>query len=167
MYFDLHPSPVGPLLLTASETGLQSVSMLPESGAHRVEAGWQRSPEALSRCRTQLDEYFSGARQRFELDLDPQGTAFQLDVWQALRAIPYGHTASYGEIARRVGRPKASRAVGAANNQNPISIIVPCHRVIGANGTLVGFGGGLPRKRILLTLESGQQSYQLPLLQVG
>lgn len=103
--------------------------------------------------RRQLEEYFDGRRRIFELPLDLRGTRFQRDVWNAVAAIPYGHTASYGQIARLIGRPDASRAVGAANGQNPVPIVVPCHRVIGANGSLTGYGGGLPLKRRLLALE--------------
>jgi len=101
----------------------------------------------------QLQQYFDGSRKRFQIKLNLQGTSFQRQVWQALQRIPYGRTVSYGEIAMQVGFPKASRAVGAANGQNPVSIIVPCHRVIGKNGQLVGYGGGLPIKEALLDLE--------------
>ena len=102
----------------------------------------------------QLEEYFAGRRTRFDLPLDLQGTPFQRRVWSALLAIPYGETLTYGELARRIGRPAAARAVGHANGSNPISVIVPCHRLIGANGTLVDYGGGIERKRFLLSLES-------------
>ncbi|MDO4681212.1 MAG: methylated-DNA--[protein]-cysteine S-methyltransferase [Lautropia sp.] len=108
--------------------------------------------------RQQLDEYFAGRRQQFELPLAPQGTPFQQQVWQALRDIPYGQTWHYGQLARHIGNPRSVRAVGAANGRNPIAIIIPCHRVIGANGALVGFGGGLRTKARLLALESAQQS---------
>jgi methylated-DNA-[protein]-cysteine S-methyltransferase len=101
-----------------------------------------------------LEEYFAGTRRKFSVTLDPAGTPFQHRVWAALCEIPYGTTISYGELARRIGQPQASRAVGMANGRNPISIIVPCHRVIGANGTLTGYGGGLERKRFLLALEA-------------
>ncbi len=104
----------------------------------------------------QLSEYFSGQRTKFEVPLAPVGTPFQLAVWEALRSIPYGTTTSYGQLARSVNSPGASRAVGAANGRNPISIIVPCHRVIGSSGDLTGYGGGLPRKRQLLDLEQGR-----------
>jgi methylated-DNA-[protein]-cysteine S-methyltransferase len=104
----------------------------------------------------QLDEYFAGKRQEFDLPLAPAGTDFQCQVWQGLQEIPFGETWSYGELARHVGRPKASRAVGAANGLNPIPVIIPCHRVIGSNGKLTGFGGGLETKSFLLKLESSQ-----------
>ena len=109
----------------------------------------------LREAQRQLEEYFAGERTEFSLPLESHGTDFQQRVWRALRAIPFGTTISYGELARRIGNPRAVRAVGLANGRNPISIIVPCHRVIGANGTLTGYGGGLERKRFLLALESG------------
>ena len=107
----------------------------------------------IKRCQEELREYFSGERQAFDLPLAPQGTAFQQSVWQALLTIPYGEVRSYGDIARQIGNPKASRAIGGANNRNPIAIVIPCHRVIGANGRLVGYGGGLDKKEMLLSLE--------------
>jgi methylated-DNA-[protein]-cysteine S-methyltransferase len=122
--------------------------------APREEEG-SEGTRALAALRDQLQEYFAGERREFELELAPSGSPFQLHVWRALRAIPYGQTASYGEIAAAVGQPGAARAVGGANNRNPIAIVVPCHRVIGAGGTLVGYGGGLDRKRRLLALEAG------------
>ena len=109
--------------------------------------------EVLDAAECQLKEYFDGVRREFDLPLRPTGTPFQMEDWSALREIPYGETVSYGDIARRIGRPKASRAVGMANHNNPISIIVPCHRVIGSNGKLTGYGGGLENKRKLLELE--------------
>jgi methylated-DNA-[protein]-cysteine S-methyltransferase len=125
---------------------------------HRLPArdsDWVRDEQALAPLRRELEEYFAGTRREFELELAPAGTPFQLEVWRALRAIPYGETASYGEIAATVGQPGAARAVGGANNRNPIAIVVPCHRVIGASGSLTGYGGGLPRKQQLLALEAG------------
>jgi methylated-DNA-[protein]-cysteine S-methyltransferase len=105
--------------------------------------------------RTQLREYFEGRRRSFDVPLEPTGSSFELAVWTALREIPYGETVSYGELAARIGRPEAARAVGVANARNPIAVIVPCHRVIGADGSLTGYGGGLERKRLLLDLEAG------------
>jgi methylated-DNA-[protein]-cysteine S-methyltransferase len=148
-------SPVGELLASADAVG--RITGLHFDG-HRTparDAGWVRDEEALAPLRRQLEEYFAGERREFELDLAPSGTPFQLSVWRALCAIPYGETASYGEIAATVGQPGAARAVGGANNRNPIAIVIPCHRVIGANGTLTGYGGGLPRKQRLLALETG------------
>ena len=118
-----------------------------------MEGGARDPSAALGEARRQLTEYFAGARRAFDLPLAASGTPFQRRVWEALRRIPYGETISYGELARRIGKPTASRAVGAANGRNPIAIVVPCHRVIGADGTLIGYGGGLPVKEALLALE--------------
>jgi len=161
------PSPVGELILTASETALTGV-FFPTSRhvppRHEVErgsggevpaedTGHGSANEVLARTREQLSEYFAGTRTSFDLPLDPRGTPFELSVWKELRAIPYGATRSYSDIARRLGDPRSTRAVGAANGKNPIPIIVPCHRVIGAHGELTGFGGGIDRKRWLLEHE--------------
>jgi methylated-DNA-[protein]-cysteine S-methyltransferase len=163
-------SPVGELLASADSegriTGLHFLTgeegpgspaydRLRHGRAAARDSGWVRDERPLAPLRLQLEEYFAGERQEFELDLAPSGTPFQLSVWRALRAIPYGETASYGEIAAAVGQPGAARAVGGANNRNPIAIVVPCHRVIGASGSLTGYGGGLPRKERLLALEAG------------
>ena len=142
-------SPVGPLLLTSDSTALTRLLF-----GGRPDPTWSTEPcPVLDRAVTQLAEYFRGERTDFDLPLAPAGTPFQLAVWQALRDIPYGETINYGELATRVGNVRASRAVGLANGRNPISIVVPCHRVIGANGSLTGYGGGLDRKRLLLDLE--------------
>jgi methylated-DNA-[protein]-cysteine S-methyltransferase len=140
-------SPVGPLTLVERDGALARLSF----GAH---ADSPATP-LLHRAVAQLNEYFAGARRSFDLPLAPSGTEFQLACWRALAEIPYGETRSYGEQARRIGRPDRARAVGAANGANPIAIILPCHRVIGADGSLVGFGGGLETKRRLLDLEAG------------
>jgi methylated-DNA-[protein]-cysteine S-methyltransferase len=124
-----------------------------KNGAWRT-GGWKRDDAALSEARAQLQAYFAGELRGFELPLAAEGTPFQQRVWRALCDIPYGETISYGELARRIGQPAAARAVGLANGQNPIAIVVPCHRVIGANGSLTGYGGGLERKRWLLAHES-------------
>ena len=147
-------SPVGRLLLAGTARALTHLSF--QDGRHPTEPDprWIYSEQPFQRPIRQLKEYFSGKRKTFTITLAPQGTPFQERVWQALRAIPYGQTLSYGQIAKAVGKPKASRAVGAANGQNPISIIVPCHRVIGSNGKLVGYGGGLSIKETLLAHES-------------
>lgn len=155
LYYTCLPSPVGRLLLAGSEDALQVLSFLSGSRARRPEDGWRDDMAPFRETRRQLEEYFAGARRQFTLPLAPQGTPFQLRVWDALRRIPYGATISYGELARRAGNPKASRAVGLANGANPIAIIIPCHRVIGASGKLIGFGGGLDIKQRLLDLESG------------
>ena len=150
-FFDTIDSPIGDLLLTSDGSALTRLHMEP----FEVAPEWIRDPAPLAEAAAQLKAYFDGDLEDFDLPLAPSGTEFQLRVWSALREIPYGETASYGELAAAVGRPGASRAVGAANGRNPIAVIVPCHRVIGANGTLTGYGGGLERKRILLELEAG------------
>ena len=149
-YFD---SPIGPLLLAGAGTKLQVLGFPTGRMALREQAGWQRDTSAFADVRKQLAEYFAGTRRDFELELAPQGTPFQLAVWRQLRTIPFGQTCSYGDIARALAKPLAVRAVGAANGRNPLPIIVPCHRVIGADGSLTGFGGGLPTKEFLLGLE--------------
>jgi methylated-DNA-[protein]-cysteine S-methyltransferase len=149
LYWTVVNSPIDPLLLVGDEAGLRSLWMSP----HRPPADGVRDDDALAPVTTQLGEYFAGERTRFELALAPHGTPFQQKVWLALREIPYGRTTTYGAIATDLGQPTASRAVGLANGRNPLAVIVPCHRVIGANGALTGFGGGLPRKRWLLDHE--------------
>lgn len=148
-------SPVGVLTLVASDAGLVAV-LWPGDDPKRVRLEVDREDaghEVLVKAISQLQEYFAGARSTFDLALDVRGTAFQKQVWEQLLAIPYGTTRSYGEIAIRLGKPSASRAVGAANGRNPLSIVVPCHRVIGTSGSLTGFAGGLDAKRVLLQLE--------------
>ena len=144
------PSPLGVLRLYAHGDELCGVH-LPDLEAP---AAVEQSSAVLRETAKQLAEYFAGTRRSFDVPLGPRGTGFQTIVWRALTAIPYGETRSYGELARTIGRPAASRAVGAANGQNPIAIIVPCHRVIGANGDLTGYAGGLPTKRWLLAHEA-------------
>ena len=142
-------SPIGPLLATADEAGAVSGLWFdrPPSGA------WRRDDHAFADLRAQLDGYFAGELREFSLALAPAGTAWQQLVWAALMDVPYGETMSYGELAARVGRPSACRAVGAANGRNPISVIVPCHRLVGSNGSLTGYAGGLERKAWLLQHE--------------
>jgi methylated-DNA-[protein]-cysteine S-methyltransferase len=146
-------SPIGPLLLVGNDAGLRQVGF--QAGPHplAIDPGWQVDNDFLREAARQIGAYFAGERRAFDLPLAPEGTAFQLAVWMKLREIPYGGTISYGDLARRVGNPKASRAVGAANGRNPLPIVVPCHRVIGSGGQLTGFGGGLPIKAQLLALE--------------
>lgn len=151
--FSVIDSPVGELLLTSDGSSLIGVYMQDQKDAVKQTENWQRDDAALSEPRAQLLAYFAGELRAFELPLAFDGTPFQQRVWRALCDIPYGETISYGELARRIGRPTAFRAVGLANGQNPISIVVPCHRVIGTNGSLTGYGGGLPRKRWLLAHE--------------
>lgn len=145
-------SPVGTLTMVLSEAGLCRLTW----GQNIVEPDWRREDRAFAGIADQLAAYFAGKLREFEVELDLHGTDFQQKAWAALRQIPYGETRSYGEQARLIGSPKGFRAVGMANNRNPVAIIVPCHRVIGANGQLIGFGGGLDSKRFLLNLEKPQ-----------
>ena len=147
--FCLHPTPVGVLLLAGDQAGLCRVELRGEPGPGMVLGDCP----ALAAARAQLDEYFAGARTAFELPLAEAGTDFQKQVWAALRAIPFGQVRSYGQVAAAVGRPRAARAVGMACHANPLLIVTPCHRVVGADGGLTGFGAGLPAKRFLLALE--------------
>jgi methylated-DNA-[protein]-cysteine S-methyltransferase len=148
-------SPVGRLLVAGDETVVRRIEFPQDGEPGRPEAGWRESASgAIQEAVRQLREYFAGRRTAFDLPLAPEGTPFQRNVWRHLQDIPYGETISYGELAKRVGNPKASRAVGAANGCNPLPIVIPCHRVIGANGKLTGFGGGLPTKEALLSLEA-------------
>lgn len=150
-------TPVGRLLLTGDEKGLRGISF--QNGFHPVKLAedWQLTEEPFREAIAQLEAYFAGRLHRFDLALAPEGTPFQREVWSALTTIPYGETVSYGELARQLGRRTASRAVGAANGRNPLPIVIPCHRVIGADGSLTGFGGGLAIKRRLLELEAGDR----------
>lgn len=150
-------SPIGQLLLAGRDSTLEVLWFLHGRRPATLDPTWRLVPGAFDGVARQLTEYFAGTRTAFDIDLAPQGTEFQRRVWQALREIPYGQTISYGELARRLGDVKAVRAVGLANGANPIAVVIPCHRVIGANGSLVGFGGGLPTKRALLDLEQGHQ----------
>jgi methylated-DNA-[protein]-cysteine S-methyltransferase len=149
------PSPIGELVIIASDDGLTGVWFPGKGSVAAAARDDERGPASalLARASEQLADYFAGTRTTFDVPLDAGGTAFERRVWEALRTIPYGTTLSYGELARRLGDMRATRAVGAANGKNPIPIIVPCHRVIGANGALTGFGGGLDRKRWLLEHE--------------
>lgn len=147
-------SPVGDLLLLSDGHALRGLYMQEGRRPVTLDPRWEASTEPFAAVRTQLGEYFAARRTTFDVPLAMDGTRFQHRVWRALRNVGYGETVSYGELARRIDRPSAARAVGLANGRNPISIIVPCHRVIGANGTLTGYGGGTERKRILLDLEA-------------
>ena len=149
-----YDSPVGALMLAATDAGIHAVEFPENRHPVKRDGEWHEGTHPLlDAAMRQLDGYFAGTRRTFELPLAPRGTPFQLQVWEALRAIPFGATWSYARLAQAIGNPSAMRAVGAANGRNPIPIIVPCHRVIGANGTLTGFGGGLPTKAFLLRLE--------------
>lgn len=152
--YDTYRSPQGPMLITATPKGLAGVYFkgqkhFPDSRPWRRDS---RHP-VLRRARRELGEYFAGKRTRFDVPLDPQGTAFQRKVWKAIGKVTFGRTLTYGELARRAGHPGSARAAGAATGRNPIGIIVPCHRILGANGALTGYAGGLSRKRKLLALE--------------
>ena len=145
-------SPIGLLTLAGTGDRLQHLRMVDQTYEPSRD-GWVADDAAFADAVTQLDEYFRGDRRDFDLELDLVGSAFQRRVWEALQTIPYGETRSYGQIAAQIDAPGASRAVGLANGHNPVSIIVPCHRVIGANGSLTGYGGGLERKKLLLGME--------------
>src|SRR5687767_12590795 len=146
MFYDVIDSPVGPLRLVADDTGLRRICFRTERHPRADDHDGVQAPEKLREVRRQLGEYFAGERRQFELQLNPVGTEFQRRAWRALCDIPYGETRSYLEQARALGQPNAMRAVGAANGRNPVPIVIPCHRVIGSNGALVGFGGGLEVK---------------------
>lgn len=150
-YYEIVQSPFGPLTPVVNESG--GLTMLHFGEKHPV--GAERNADRLEQVSKQLHEYFEGSRKLFDLDLAADGTAFQRQVWALLTKIPFGETRSYGEIAREMGMPGASRAVGRANATNPIAIVVPCHRVIGSNGTLTGYAGGLSMKEKLLAFEQG------------
>ena len=160
--FTYMDSPIGRLLLTSDGSALTGLYMEPHRKAQSMD-GWveDATVEPLSAAVQQLTEYFAGARREFDLPLRLQGTPFQQRVWRELTEIPYGETWSYGKLAKRISKPSASRAVGLANGRNPISIMVPCHRVIGADGSLTGYGGGLERKRWLLAHEGGPAELDL------
>jgi methylated-DNA-[protein]-cysteine S-methyltransferase len=151
-------SPVGKLLLAADAQGLRQVSFESSKRAAPVQRQWRENNSPFAEVIRQLQAYFGGELREFKLRLAPEGTEFQLRVWNSLRTIPYGETISYAQLAQKIGNPQAVRAVGLANGCNPIPIIVPCHRVIGSDGSLTGFGGGLANKKILLALESRQPS---------
>lgn len=155
LHYRTMDSPVGLITLAGRNGKLMHLRMVDQTYEPSRE-GWEADDTAFADAVAQLSEYFAGERTEFDLELDMVGTQFQRRVWEALQTIPYGETCSYGEIARQIGSPAASRAVGLANGHNPIGIIVPCHRVIGANGSLTGYGGGLDRKRALLELEKSR-----------
>ena len=155
LFYTTLESPIGELLLVGDGTALHRLHM--QNGRRRlpIDPRWEACAEPFAEVALELHEYFAGFRREFETPPAMNGNPFELRVWHALREIPYGETVSYGELASRVCTPRAARAVGLANARNPIGVIVPCHRVIGADGRLTGFGGGLERKRLLLELEAG------------
>jgi methylated-DNA-[protein]-cysteine S-methyltransferase len=152
-------SPIGELLLVADAQGLRLLSFLNSKRAAPVRAEWREDKAPFAEVIRQLHSYFEGELREFDLPLAPEGTEFQLRVWNCLRTILYGETITYAQLARKIGNPKAVRAVGLANGSNPMPILIPCHRVIGSDGSLTGFGGGLPTKKKLLVLESRQLSF--------
>ncbi|HEY2166449.1 MAG TPA: methylated-DNA--[protein]-cysteine S-methyltransferase [Jatrophihabitantaceae bacterium] len=163
MKYTYTDSPIGALLAVGDEDGLAALYLPNAKKPATVHPDWVRDDTAFAEVRTQLSEYFAGTRTEFDVPLNAAGSAFQKRVWAALMAIPYGETTSYGKIAAGIGAPDAARAVGLANGQNPIPLIVPCHRVIGADGSLTGYGGGLDAKRWLLAHEAQHCGATLPL----
>jgi len=156
-YYDLYESPQGRMLLVAGDEGLSGVYFDGQKYLPQIEPEWRRDARhaPLRQAKRELAEYFGGGRERFETALAPEGTPFQRSVWKAISTVAFGETITYRELARRAGRPDSVRAAGAATGRNPISIIVPCHRIVGSSGGLTGYAGGLDRKRALLALESG------------
>ncbi len=160
MYYCYLNTSIGDLLLAGDEKVLRLIGFPEGSMRREPDPDWIYSEKPFAKATQQLTEYFAGKRQSFDLDLAPDGTAFQLQVLDELQKIPYGSTLSYAEVAERIGNPKAVRAVGAANGRNPIPIVIPCHRVIGSNGKMTGFGGGIPTKKALLRLELENSQFQ-------
>jgi methylated-DNA-[protein]-cysteine S-methyltransferase len=159
MKYTLYDSPIGSLLLAGDSAGLKLVNFQAGTHPQPIHSSWTRDPAHFSEPIAQLNAYFAGSLRDFDLALSPSGTTFQLTVWSELRTIPFGTTISYGDLAERIGRPKAVRAVGTANGANPIPLIIPCHRVIGSNGKLTGYGGGLEIKEKLLAHEGARLSF--------
>jgi methylated-DNA-[protein]-cysteine S-methyltransferase len=154
-YYDYYQSPRGRMLLIADDKALTGVYFIGQKYQPHIEEGWRRDIQhaPLRRAKRELAEYFSGTRTRFTVKVAPRGTPFQCAVWKAIANVGFGQTIAYAELARRAGRPGSARAAGAATGRNPIGIIVPCHRIVGSNGALTGYAGGLTKKRALLTLE--------------
>ena len=162
-HYAFYESPIGQVLLTASESALTGLHFVGEKYYPGISPTWHydASFAVIRLAVLQLDEYFSGDRKSFDIAVAPQGTEFQRQVWKTLSALRYGETATYSQLAQRLGNPSAVRAVGAANGRNPISIVIPCHRVIGADGSLTGYAGGLARKAALLRLEAARLEFRL------
>lgn len=156
-YYDFYESPHGQMLVVANDEGISGIYFDGQKYLPRVEPAWRRDVGhvLLRQAKRELAEYFGGERRRFETALAPDGTSFQRAVWKVISTVDFGRTITYGELARRAGSPGNARAAGAATGRNPISVIVPCHRIVGSNGSLTGYAGGLDRKRALLALESG------------
>ncbi|HTQ73705.1 MAG TPA: methylated-DNA--[protein]-cysteine S-methyltransferase [Burkholderiales bacterium] len=161
-HYDFYDSPQGRMLLVANGGGLCGVYFDGQKYLPGIDPGWRRDSSAIVRqAKRELAEYFGGERKRFEAALAPEGTPFQRQVWTAISTVAFGETITYGELARRAGRPGSARAAGAATGRNPIGVIVPCHRIVGSDGSLTGYAGGIERKRALLALESGIRKLQL------
>ena len=160
LYYDRFDSPIGALTVAVDQVGVRHILFAENRHDAKGREHWQRDPDAVAEPRRQLLEYLRGERQHFALPLAPVGTAFQLQVWHELARIPFGATISYAQLAQRIGNPAGTRAVGAANGRNPLPIVLPCHRVIGADGTMTGFGGGVPTKEFLLRLEGALPAEQ-------
>jgi methylated-DNA-[protein]-cysteine S-methyltransferase len=160
MYYDIFETgSIGPLTLAADEMGLRHIEFATSRRPLHIPAEWKSDPLYFKEIKVQLKEYFKGERRQFDLPLAPRGTDFQLAVWQVLHTIPYGQVASYRWVAEQIGNPRAVRAVGGANARNPLPIVVPCHRVIGSDGALTGFGGGMAVKQRLLDLEKSASAH--------
>jgi methylated-DNA-[protein]-cysteine S-methyltransferase len=158
IFYTTVDSPIGPILLVGNGEGLTEINFQAGRRPTAIASDWEENRAAFAETIAQLEAYFAGELQEFDLPLAPTGTPFQIAVWQELQVIPYGETISYGELARRIGKPKAARAVGLANGANPLPLVVPCHRVVGSDGRLTGYGGGLPIKEALLAHERSQRS---------
>lgn len=161
IHYTYFASPIGDLLLAGTDEQLSFIGFPEGKARMRHQDVWRPDDTAFREAKRQLGAYFAGELMEFDLALAPQGTAFQKQVWEALRTIPYAQTCSYGDVASQIGRPLASRAVGAANGRNPLPIVIPCHRVIGSKGALTGFGGGLAAKAALLHLEQRHAPFHL------
>ena len=161
--YDFYESPYGRMLLVVNDDGLCGVYFDGQKHLRKIEPQWRRDAQhaTLRQAKRELTEYFAGERKRFEVALAPEGTPFQRSVWKAISTVSFGQSISYAELARRAGRPGSARAAGAATGRNPIGVIVPCHRIVGADGSLTGYAGGLDVKRALLALEAG--NIELPL----
>src|SRR5262245_33921303 len=159
-YFDFYESPLGRMLIVATDQGLGGLYFVDQKYYREVGRDWLRSVhhEIVRQTARELTEYFAGARKEFEVPLAAEGTTFQSSIWRAISSVKYGHSITYSELARRAGHPEAVRAAGTATGRNPITIMVPCHRIVGSDGNLTGYAGGLERKRALLELEGGARS---------
>lgn len=157
-YYTVLESPLGPILLVGDGANLTALNFQSGTQPREINPAWRRDEEAFAEVIAQLRAYFAGELRDFDLPLKPAGTPFQQEVWRQLQTVPYGETVSYGELAQRLGKPGAARAVGLANGANPLPLVIPCHRVVGSDGRLTGYGGGLPLKEALLAHEQGGYS---------